>query len=282
MKRLAIILAVVVLLAGVGALWVHKMLRLKAPSGLPPATQMLMENVSEADRDVIKALFSIRNGASGRTATGTLVDQGFILTDAHAMEGARLVDLSVRSSTGSPVKLKGFEVDRALDVAFLAPADRLKGGLELGDDTTAGPGEQAYTWGYPSGFDTPQPLLCMGFVSGYVPAGEGGGGRIVLSGPFSDGSAGGPLYRWKDYQLLGLVVTRPAAPDPYASRLLKALAAARPGESLSVPDEAGRAETLTAEQALARAIARVESTQTGPVAEAVPFSVIKARLEEMK
>lgn len=284
MRRVGVILAMVVVLAGIGALWVHKLLRLKPPSGLPPATRLLMQNVSEADQDVIKAIFSVRNGVSGRTATGTLVDQGFILTDAHAVAGARLSDLTVRSSAGAPVKLRGLEVDRELDVAFLAPAERLKGGLELGDDATAGPGEQAYTWGYPSGFETPQPLLCMGFVSGFMPAGTGesAGGRIVLSGPFSDGSAGGPLYRWKDYQLLGLVVTRPAASDPYAARLLKALGSAGSGASVSVPDESGRVETLSRDQALAKAIARVEGSQTGPIAEAVPFSLIKQRLEGMK
>lgn len=284
MKKGLFAAALAVLLVGVGALWVHKLLRLKPPSGLPAATRILMDNVSEADQEVIKALFSIRNGASGRTATGTLVDQGIILTDAHAVAGARLSDLTVRSSAGVLVKLKGLEVDRELDVAFLAPAERLKGGLDLGEDATAGPGEQAYTWGYPSGFETPQPLLCMGFVSGFVPAGagEGAGGRIVLSGPFSNGSAGGPLYRWKDYQLLGLVVTRPAAPDPYAARLLKALGSTGGGETVSVTDESGRVETLSREQALAGAIARVEGSQTGPIAEAVPFSLIKQRLDGMK
>ncbi len=116
--------------------------------------------------------------------------------------------------------LRGFELDRGLDVAFLLPAQRRKGGLELGEGGDFGPGDQVVTWGFSDAFDPPQPLLCMGFVAGFrLAPGEtekGAAARLVLGGPFLPSYAGAPVFRWRDNQMMGLLVMRASPNGPIA------------------------------------------------------------------
>jgi len=216
MRKLAFTLFVILLLLGAVALFVVKVKRLVPPSKMPPATQALMDKLGQSDRDLLQALFLVTNRASGTRSTGFLTTDGTLITDARAVEGARLQDLSVLSSKGDPVALKGFEQDRGLDLAFLLPAQKQKGGLELGEGGDFGPGDQVMTWGYSDAFDPPQPLLCMGFVAGFrlAPGAseKGSAGRLVLGGPFQPSYAGAPVFRWRDNQMVGLLVMR-AAPS---------------------------------------------------------------------
>jgi len=210
MRKLAFTLFVILLLLGAGALFVLKVKRLVPPSKMPPATQVLMDKLGQSDRDLLQALLLVSNRATGTRSTGLLSLAGVIVTDARTAEGARLQDLSVLSSKGEPVALKGFELDRSLNVAFLLPAQKQEGGLELGQGGDFGPGDQVYTWGFSDEFDPPQPLLCMGFVAGYhLAPGEsekGSATRLVLGGPFTTGYAGAPVFRWRDHQMVGLLV----------------------------------------------------------------------------
>jgi hypothetical protein len=213
MRKLAFSLFVLLLLLGAGALFVLKVKRLVPPSKMPPATQVLMDRLGQSDRDLLQALFLVTNRARGTWSTGILTSYGTIVTDARTAEGARLQDLAVLSSKGEPVSLKGFEQDRGLDVAFLYPAQKQGGGLELGQGGDFGPGDQVYTWGFSDAFDRPQPLLCMGFVAGFhLAPGEsekGSATRLVLGGPFTTGYGGSPVFRWRDNQMVGLLVMRP-------------------------------------------------------------------------
>ncbi len=220
MRKLAFSLFVLLLLLGAGALFVLKVKRLVPPSKMPPATQVLMDKLGQSDRDLLQALFLVTNRARGTWSTGILTSYGTIVTDAHTAEGARLQDLAVLSSKGEPVSLKGFEQDRGLDVAFLYPAQKQGGGLELGQGGDFGPGDQVYTWGFSDEFDRPQPLLCMGFVAGFhLAPGEsekGSATRLVLGGPFTTGYGGSPVFRWRDNQMVGLLVMRSAPGGPVA------------------------------------------------------------------
>lgn len=220
MRKLAFTLFVILLLLGAVGLFVVKVKRLVPPSKMPPATQVLMDKVGQADRDLLQALFLVTNRARGTRSTGVLTADGTLVTDAHATEGARLQDLSVLSSKGEPVALKGFEQDRGLDVAFLYPAKKQGGGLALGEGGDFGPGDQVVTWGFSDAFDPPQPLLCMGFVAGFrLAPGEsekGSATRFVLGGPFLPSYAGAPVFRWRDNQMMGLLVMRASSNGPTA------------------------------------------------------------------
>jgi hypothetical protein len=220
MRKLAFTLFVLLLLLGAGVLFILKVKRLLPPSKMPPATQVLMDNLGQSDRDLLQSLSLVTNRATGACSTGLLTSAGVIVTDAHTAEGARVQDLAVLSSKGEPVPLKGFEQDRGLDVAFLYPAQKQGGGLELGQGGDFGPGDQVYTWGFSDQFDRPQPLLCMGFVAGFhLAPGEsekGSATRLVLGGPFTTGFGGSPVFRWRDNQMVGLLVMRASSNGPIA------------------------------------------------------------------
>jgi hypothetical protein len=211
MRKLAFSLFVLLLLVGAGTLFVFKVKRLVPPSKMPPATQVLMDKLGQSDRDLLQALLLVTNRVTRVRSTGLLTASGVIITDARAAEGGRLQDLAVLSSKGDLVALKGFEQNHGLGLVFLFPAQAEKGGLDLGEGGDFGPGDQVYTWGYSDGFDPPQPLLCMGFVAGFhLAAGEserGNATRLILGGPFTVGYAGAPVFRWRDNQMMGLLVT---------------------------------------------------------------------------
>ena len=159
MKKLAFTVVVLGLLTGAVILFVHKVKSLVPQPKMPPATEILMEKLGQSDRDLLRALFLVTNGARGTQSTGLLMSDGIILADAHAVEGARLQDLAVLSSRGEPVKLRGMETDKALDVAFLLTASALKGGIELGEGGEFGPGDSVYAWGFSEVQTAPAPAL---------------------------------------------------------------------------------------------------------------------------
>jgi hypothetical protein len=118
-KKAALTLVLLAAIVGALVLFVSKVKRLVPPAKMPPATQVLMEKLGQADRDLLHALYLVTNRATGAAASGLLTSDGIIVTDGHSVEGLRLQDLAVTSSTGEAVALKGLEVDRALDLGFL-------------------------------------------------------------------------------------------------------------------------------------------------------------------
>ena len=286
MRKLLWTLLLIALLVGAAALFVNKVGKMIPKGKMPPATEVLMSKIGEADRDKLRALFLVSNAARGTRVTGFLTSDGVILTDAHAVSGARPGEITVLSSKGEPVKLRGMEVDRGLDVAFLLPADTLKGGLELGDGVEFGPGDQVYAWGFADGFEPPQPLLCMGFVAGYHLPDQGGDPagptRLVLGGPFTPAHAGAPVFRWRDNQMVGVLVTRPSAPVPLVERALEALRRAKPGEPVTLKGDDGKDVTLDQAALLALVLKEQAADPRPPVTEVVPLAPLKARLEDVK
>jgi hypothetical protein len=212
LKKAVLTLILLAAVAGALLLFVSKVRRLVPPAKMPPATQILMEKLGQADRDLLHALYLVTNRTTGAAASGLLTSDGIIVTDGHSIEGLRLQDLAVTSSTGDAVPLKGMEVDRALDLGFLFPAKTTSGGLELGEGGDFGPGDQIYAWGFSDAFVPPMPLLCMGYVAGFhLAPGEsekGASTKLVIGGTFAASYGGAPLFRWRDNQMVGLLVMR--------------------------------------------------------------------------
>jgi hypothetical protein len=285
MRKILTLSLLIVAVASLAIFWVVKFKRM-VPMGKPSnATEYLMQNVAEIDKEVIRSVYMVKNVPAGRHATGLLVSSGLIVTDAGIVGDGRIAELAVLSSTGASVPISGVEVERDLGTAFLTPRERLRGGLDLDEAGGTGPGEQVYGWGFASGFDPPQPLMSMGYVAGFqVTPGSAsyGGGRLVLNGGFDSGGAGGPLFRWRDNQLVGLVVARPVGVDPYLERALSALAASKPGEPVSLMDEHGRSVTLTQEQLVAGLLRRFSERDVAVVMEAVPASLLKERIAQTR
>jgi hypothetical protein len=261
-------LLVVALLAGFvwGGIWLRRLWvgPLKEPPE-NPSTQLLLKSVGDADRQVIRALYLVTNLATGRQATGVLSQEGPILTDASVVAGTRPGDIRVTSCLGAPVPIRGMQVDPAMGVAQLYLREKLKGGMDLSGTEEVSPGEAVYAWGFPEGVQPPEPLLSSGVVAGLRVVTRGGGldTRLVLSGAFTSGYGGGPLFRARDFKLVGLVVTRPLPLDPVV---------ARAAAELGVRAEKATPEEGAADKELQRALDRLGRVQAGAVIEAVPLS----------
>jgi hypothetical protein len=212
MKKAVLTLVLLAAVVGALVLFVSKVKRLVPPAKMPPATQVLMDKLGQADRDLLHALYLVTNRTTGAAASGLLTSGGIIVTDGHSVDGLRLKDMAVTSSTGDAVPLKGVEVDRVLDLGFLFPSKLPSGGLELGEGGDFGPGDQIYSWGFSDAFTPPMPLLCMGYVAGFhLAPGESEKStstRLVIGGTFAPSYGGAPLFRWRDNQMVGLLVTR--------------------------------------------------------------------------
>jgi|GEM_PF-2415798 hypothetical protein len=268
-------LLVVALLVGFvwGGIWLRR--RWIGPLQRPPenpSTQLLLKSVGEADREVIRALFLVSNLTTGRQATGVLTQEGPILTGASVVAGARPGDIRVTSSLGVPVPIRGMQVDPAMGVAQLYLHEKLKGGMDLSGTETVSPGEAVYAWGFPEGVEPPEPLISSGTVAGLRVVKRGGGlePRLVLSGAFTFGYGGGPLFRTRDFKVVGLVVTRPLRINPAVERAIQALRAR------AAQEDPARA---AADDALQSALEGLGQAQAGVVAEAVPLSELKALLD---
>ena len=215
MKKTALTLVLLIVAVGVLLLFVSKVKKLAPPAKMPPSTQVLMDELGQADRDLLQSLFLVSNHSSGTLSTGLLTSDGVIVTDARLAENSRLQDIAVTSSKGEPVPLRGLDVDRTLDLAFLLPVKRPAGGLELGGGGDFGPGDQVYAWGFSDNLVPPAPLLCMGFVAGFrLGPGETARGlstRLVLGGEFASSYGGAPVFRWRDNQMVGLLIIRQGA-----------------------------------------------------------------------
>jgi hypothetical protein len=213
MKKAALTLVLLAAVVGALLLFVSKVRRLVPPRKMPPATQVLMDKLGQADRDLLHALYLVTNRATGAASSGLLTSGGIIVTDGRSVDGLRLQDLAVTSSMGEAVPLKGLEVDRALDLGFLFPAKAASRGLDLGEGGDFGPGDQIYAWGFSDAFAPPMPLLCMGYVAGFhLAPGESEKSsttKLVIGGTFATSYGGAPLFRWRDNQMVGLLVMRP-------------------------------------------------------------------------
>ncbi len=271
-----------------GAVYCYRYLKQTYFSHAPgprESARLLMENVGVTDREVIRSLFLVENRKTGRRGTGLLASRGFILTDVGIAAGARPGDLIVYSTTGRKIRLDGFEVEPDIGVVVLRPSVALKGGMDLDGPSGTVPGQKVYTWGFPRGELPPSPLFCAGAVAGYRTVTTAGGvstTRLVLSGPFTMGNAGGPLFRSEDYKLIGFVVTQRVPLDPFIARALKALRTAPPGATVDMEDESGRLETIGAGELSSEVFERLAADQAGVEAEAVPIGLLKQRLADMR
>lgn len=278
---------VLFLILAAGAVYAYRYLKQTyfAGSGPQNSSQVLMESVGVTDQAVIRSLFMVENRRTGRQGTGILAKQGYIVTDAGIVRGARPGDLVVHSTAGQAVRLDGFEVLPGTGVAVLRPSVALEGGMDLEGPSGSVPGQQVYAWGFPRRELPPDPLFCGGVIAGFRTVKTAGGGttsRLVLSGPFTLGNGGGPLFRSEDYKLIGFVVTRPAPVDPFVKRALRALASAPPGATVDVEDESGRLQRVGVEKLSSEVLQKLARTQAGVEAEAIPIDVLKKDLAGMR
>lgn len=174
------------------------------PSPLTPEEQANIRVYEVANRSVVNIdtqteqvdPFFMRRIPGNGSGSGSVIDkQGHVLTNAHVIENARAIEVTLASGETYPAKLIG--QDREHDIAVLkidAPSDVLFP-LALGRSDGLRVGQQVYALGNPFGLEG---SLTKGIISSLNRAIEGRTGREMKSlvqtdAAMNPGNSGGPL-----------------------------------------------------------------------------------------
>lgn len=178
--------------------------RSQAPVDLTPEELANVRVYEVANRSVVNIdtqteqvdPFFMRRLQGAGSGSGSVIDKrGHILTNAHVIENARAIEVTLASGQSYPADLVG--QDREHDVAVLkinAPADELHP-LELGRSDGLRVGQQVYALGNPFGLEG---SLTKGIISSLNRSIEGRTGREMKSlvqtdAAMNPGNSGGPL-----------------------------------------------------------------------------------------
>lgn len=140
--------------------------------------------------------FFMRRYSSNGSGSGSVIDKrGHILTNAHVIENARDIEVTLASGESYPAELVG--QDREHDIAVLkidAPDDELFP-LSIGTSDRLRVGQQVYALGNPFGLEG---SLTKGIISSLNRSIEGRTGRemrslIQTDAAMNPGNSGGPL-----------------------------------------------------------------------------------------
>jgi serine protease Do len=180
-----------------------------AGTGDASKTMSAKEIYQRASPSVVLILAAEREGAGGELGTGSVIDGGRILTNAHVVindktgrpYSAVRIYMKPEHVTGDtkrdlhgPISAKVARFDRALDLAILEPETKLRAGsLALGDDSTVEPGDPVVAIGHPEqgGLWT----LTQGVVSTVIAdlGGVPGKDAFQTDASINRGNSGGPL-----------------------------------------------------------------------------------------
>lgn len=135
-----------------------------------------------------------------RSASGTLVAEGVVLTNAHAVHACRSVSVGEPSIRASVVN-----IDRDLDLALLKVPGVVGQPVAVSSSAQVTLGESVTVAGYPLS----NMLSSLNITNGTVSSesGVGQAGLFQISAPVQPGSSGGPVLNESGH-LLGIVVSR--------------------------------------------------------------------------
>ena len=174
-----------------------------------PKTMSAKEIYQRASPSVVLILAAEKEGAGGELGTGSIIEGGRVLTNAHVVindktgrpYSAVRIYLKPEHVTGDtkrdlqgPITAKVARFDRALDLAILETGERLKpAALVLGDDSSVEPGDPVVAIGHPEqgGLWT----LTQGVVSTVIAdlGGVPGKDAFQTDASINRGNSGGPL-----------------------------------------------------------------------------------------
>ena len=249
---------------------------------IPIATQWNSNATGKVGRKVIKSVFLIVCRKTRRKGTGFLIKKkGRIITNEHVIRGCSKKDIVVISSDGTKISLSGVIVDPKRDLALLTPTAQLEGGLELSTGSNIALGSQVFTWGYPLGYNGPDPLLSVGYLSGYKSLNNMKGiKRIVVNGAFNPGNSGGPLFATNTNKVIGVVVSKHLPLTPFQIKALEALARNKTGLSFTAQDDKGREIKFSESQLVASLLNHLKDLTQVMIGEAIALDELRDFLDD--
>jgi S1-C subfamily serine protease len=251
---------------------------------VPIATQWTLDAAGATQRNSIKSVFLLVCPRTEKKGTSFLLSDGLVVSNEHVVEGCAANDLEALKPTGETVRFKGLVVDEERDLALLLPAERIVGGLELGNDSGLPIGTVVTTWGFPLIYNGPAPILSVGYVAGFnsVQTGSRAVKHIVVNGAFNPGNSGGPVFLSEKNSVVGVVVWKKTLLSPNVGVVISALrhSPVASGNSLSQRMPDGNVRTISNEEGTALVLEEFARTVQVMIGEAISVSELKAFITE--
>lgn len=253
-------------------------------NNIPISTQWTLDAVGNVGRLAVKSVFMIYCEKTSSKGTGFLLRNGYIITNEHVIRDCQANEIIAFSPLGDRVSFSMLIVDARRDLAILAPAKSLDGGLLLATDQEIEIGNIVSTYGFPLGYNGPAPLLSVGYLSGFMEhlTGSKSKKHLVVNGAFNPGNSGGPLFKSNDDKVVGIVVSKHAPLSQFHHSAIQALAANQNGVVFQATDPQGRNRTFVESQIVADLLSYFRDLTQVMIGEAVAVSELKDLLKEHK
>ena len=250
---------------------------------LPVATQWMHGAAPPYAAQAIDAAAMVVVNDTGSKGTGWLVAHRMLMTNEHVIRGGSPHEIVAHFSDGSALGVASLVAkDAVLDLAVLE-LQRAPSATPLKLDATAlSVGMKVYTLGFPLAYNGPAPLMIVGYVAGFEarsePAGEAPQQRIVLNAALNPGNSGGPVLRWGDSCVAGVVVSKHAPISPSLQNAIDALAANRSGVVFTAIDAQGNTRRFVESQLVADILKYFRSMTQVVIGEAIPIADVRSFL----
>jgi len=244
---------------------------------LPVATQWMHGATPPYAQQAIDAVAMVVVNNTGSKGTGWLVADRMLVTNEHVIRGGSPNSIVARFPDGSALGVASIVgVDAALDLAVLE-LQRAPAATPLKLDTSAiSVGMQVYALGFPLAYNGPAPLMIVGYVAGFeartVSAGAAPQQRIVLNAALNPGNSGGPVLRWGESCVAGVVVSKHAPISPFLQSAIDALATNQSGIVFTATDAQGNTHTFVESQLVADVLKYFRSMTQVVIGEAIPMA----------
>jgi S1-C subfamily serine protease len=254
----------------------------KYKQNLPVSTNLTISKASVYNQNnEILNVFFIVNTATQSSGTGFLLKTGQVITNNHVVHGAQPSQIVLIAPTGLKYNLNKMLTDSVRDLAILFLFNNPTGGFDLGDDNAVLVGNQAYTWGFPLGYNGPSPLLSVGYIAGLT-AFQSYPNKFVkhfvVNGAFNPGNSGGPLI--SSGKVIGIVQSKAAPITPYISSALQALRNNQSGVIYDSTDGSGQPIHYSEAQVIEQILEYFRGLAQVMIGEAVAISELKSFLIE--
>jgi Trypsin-like peptidase domain len=248
----------------------------------PTAAQWTLNAVRPVQRMTVKSVFLLYCPKTQMKGTGFLLNSGLIVTNNHVVEGCTAQDMLAVPFSAQQFGFTKMATDSGIDLALLRPSKHLNGGLELGTDEDPLIGTQVSTWGFPLTYNGPAPLLSVGYVAGYVNDGENGKEvkHVVVNGAFNPGNSGGPLFRYNDNKVIGVVVAKFHNYPPFVKNAITTISNDKFGMQIQATDEHGKSVTVSEPEVIGAVLDQFYKTTQVMIGEAISVSELRTFIKK--
>ncbi len=251
-------------------------------SGASPAAGdgITPESAGRGGTLAVGSVVRISCAGYGPAGTGFLHRSGRVITAAHVVAdcpGATVTGIENRA-----VKVARVAADQERDLALLALEKPVAAeALPLAADDSLPIGLQVSTWGFPTGYAGPAPLLSVGYLSG-VDSRRTKSGRIVrewvVNAAFNTGNSGGPLIDIANGKVVGVVSSKLSPMPPIVEHAFETLARSKAGPVHVVTQPDGRKEEVPEGRMVALALRYLHDQVQLAIGKVVPVGELRAFL----